>query len=1116
MANWTTLKKAIASVIKTNGNQEITGAVLQSTLNSIVNSIGENATFAGIATPTTNPGTPDGPVFYIATTAGSYSNFGGIKISQNELAILYKLSSSWSSYIIQLGTEVILDVSKRFPTGGIGGTDIYNIESAIAAVPGQLQLSVIYLVFKVSDTERELWQFNKRRTSSVSEFSVVSNWYKMRPSMYHEVEYKTNINSIRNSVPVSERISGLIIHYTTPEGEDKYEMYIGESNALNSNFWEKFIPIYVASDIDSLIQKSITPIYVDSKDGKFPNAIKELYLEKYEEGKQYIITRFSYNSSRPNGLIWVSYEGAPNDYSTVNNNNVGGIDGGIVTLESTDKSFKAHLIVDWSKIGYGINKDAKLYVLDSCKNMENSPSIYSKLSIEPIEYNASIGAGLETRLYNKIESTIFEDLSEQSGNENYSYNNIGLIHRASKQEKFNTAYVQLWRLSKQPITTGSLIVKSGFTISADGGTVVRRIDNFSSANLPQSGLYEIKLGKDVTLEEGEYLWVYYTGDGPSTTGSATIRVWSTNDTGSRCGMYFQGRESSYKYSTAFVLKQLKGDIVNIEERLSEVEEVLGTGGGDKISSPLITLPDDLYVAVGREQTFYYNEFIFGIESSQDNTLTNYNIEAIVTPSGLGNKCVSSKEGFTIYTYTQGNYTLVVSIYDQFNNLLVSKISTLHSFNAQSSTGKSILMLGASWIDINNGNRGYTPYLNEALKEMGITANFIGTRDAGTSGLKHEGIGGYTWKWFVSKPTNVKFKFFVDSMPSISTSDVYSNNGSTYKLIERGSNYLTLSRESGSTEPSGDTLTRVSGTGDESITFTSWTPGGSNPLWNTVTDELDFTHYRRDLCGLSTPLDVCNIQLGVNDCLGQLKVTEAEWAEVLTSVSTLLDAILTDSPNCKIIVNLTGLDSPSITGWSSLGGMDGDKKRRFQLNCYYMRVYINDLIKARDDYNTNVFIGQSILGINRWYGYGYEDRRYRYFKIDTDTMPQENLNKLKNFNFQQRNVYMYTEGGEEFIACGYDARGYLLCINEQKHSSWENHNQEFVNAQSVPQNTVPEAGNLTKGGGSSSVDFPVVPYTACYIENNNSKEHWFMNATHPYDLGYRQMAYCAAHQIASLL
>ena len=96
MANWSTLKAAIANVIKTNGNQEITGAVLQNTLNSIVSAVGENATFAGIATPSTNPGTPDGNVFYIASESGTYSNFGGI-VNNGECLILKKNEDSWVS-----------------------------------------------------------------------------------------------------------------------------------------------------------------------------------------------------------------------------------------------------------------------------------------------------------------------------------------------------------------------------------------------------------------------------------------------------------------------------------------------------------------------------------------------------------------------------------------------------------------------------------------------------------------------------------------------------------------------------------------------------------------------------------------------------------------------------------------------------------------------------------------------------------------------------------------------------------------------------------------------------------------------------------------------------------
>lgn len=100
MANWSTLKAAVANVIKTNGSQKITGQVLQNTLNSIINTVGENATFIGIATPETSPGSPDGPVFYFATQSGVYSNFGGLEIENAGLAILYNKAGTWQTLLV--------------------------------------------------------------------------------------------------------------------------------------------------------------------------------------------------------------------------------------------------------------------------------------------------------------------------------------------------------------------------------------------------------------------------------------------------------------------------------------------------------------------------------------------------------------------------------------------------------------------------------------------------------------------------------------------------------------------------------------------------------------------------------------------------------------------------------------------------------------------------------------------------------------------------------------------------------------------------------------------------------------------------------------------------------
>lgn len=94
MGNYEELKAAVASVIKANGNQEITGQVLQNTLTTLISQIGVNATFAGIATPSTAPGTPDQNVFYIAGQSGTYANFNAI-VLDNEIAILFNKSGTW-------------------------------------------------------------------------------------------------------------------------------------------------------------------------------------------------------------------------------------------------------------------------------------------------------------------------------------------------------------------------------------------------------------------------------------------------------------------------------------------------------------------------------------------------------------------------------------------------------------------------------------------------------------------------------------------------------------------------------------------------------------------------------------------------------------------------------------------------------------------------------------------------------------------------------------------------------------------------------------------------------------------------------------------------------------
>lgn len=119
MANYEKLKAAIQSVVKTNGNNEITGALLQQSLLAMINSLGSGYQFVDVATSATKPGTPDQKVFYIANGKGTYPNFSGISITEDEVVILY-YDTDWHKLLTgiasneklsELEKQVIYDVT---------------------------------------------------------------------------------------------------------------------------------------------------------------------------------------------------------------------------------------------------------------------------------------------------------------------------------------------------------------------------------------------------------------------------------------------------------------------------------------------------------------------------------------------------------------------------------------------------------------------------------------------------------------------------------------------------------------------------------------------------------------------------------------------------------------------------------------------------------------------------------------------------------------------------------------------------------------------------------------------------------------------------------------------
>lgn len=227
MGNYENLKQSITEVIRTNGNQEITGAVLQSTLLTIISTVGANATFAGIATPTTNPGTPDGPVFWLASESGTYSNFGGVEL-QDGLSVLM-WNGSWSSQQIfgvddvptagsdnlvksggvqeELALGAVYDVSAKNPTAGPSNDGRWESLSALLSdtnlntlIPIAVRKGGMNIKFVRSSDNKYVQYFLTNDEWSVSE----ADWEK--------INIEEEVNSICRYVPLNNH--GFLNQYT--------------------------------------------------------------------------------------------------------------------------------------------------------------------------------------------------------------------------------------------------------------------------------------------------------------------------------------------------------------------------------------------------------------------------------------------------------------------------------------------------------------------------------------------------------------------------------------------------------------------------------------------------------------------------------------------------------------------------------------------------------------------------------------------------------------------------------------------------------------------------------------------------------------------------------------
>nr|DAO26778.1 MAG TPA: hyaluronidase [Bacteriophage sp.] len=261
----------------------------------------------------------------------------------------------------------------------------------------------------------------------------------------------------------------------------------------------------------------------------------------------------------------------------------------------------------------------------------------------------------------------------------------------------------------------------------------------------------------------------------------------------------------------------------------------------------------------------------------------------------------------------GDYDWTLTIRDNNKNVLSTAKTTLKIRDAVKSPASEINI--ACFGDSLTYNGVWCREAHRRLTETGGTPagkgltniNFVGKKKNGTTG--YFGEGGWNWSDYTSA-RRPAFRFQVSGVTSISIGAVYTNNNFEYTVIEvnvtSGTGNILLGTSDASNVPTASgTLTKKSGNGDATITYSSAELDSANPLWNSETNEMDFIPYANEYCD------------GRIDCVYTLLTWNGlvswkdDWTSFINQVKIFADTLHRDFPDAKMTI--LGIQIPSING-----------------------------------------------------------------------------------------------------------------------------------------------------------------------------------------------------------
>ena len=271
----------------------------------------------------------------------------------------------------------------------------------------------------------------------------------------------------------------------------------------------------------------------------------------------------------------------------------------------------------------------------------------------------------------------------------------------------------------------------------------------------------------------------------------------------------------------------------------------------------------------------------------------------------------------------GSKTMTIYVYDKDGNELGRASTTIVIVSAPVSplTRKNIFTIGDSLTSggqwpMETARRLLNTNTYDGIKGDGLSnIVFCGTMSITqrAQSVHYYGRGGWTWAKY-ENPATPEFRFEVTGVGNVNIGDIYSNNGHNYTIVEinitSGDGNILCSASSSSDTPDvSGTLTRVSGDGDATITFTGNTAENSNPLWDSANNKFSFVPYVT-ACG-ETTIDVLCVLLTWNSTGAWKNYSVDDQTGHIADAKTFARTLHSEYPLAKL--KIIGLQMPSING-----------------------------------------------------------------------------------------------------------------------------------------------------------------------------------------------------------